>query len=152
LGEVWPDFIGGRTTGLHKTRVATRRIREALPIVGATAPAAKVKRLSKRMRALTRYLGPVRELDVELAILEDKHRGQRSAERAIEIVRREIAARRQALRTDLADHAPVTDVKKLLRKLERVGKKKSAKREEKWRSVLATRLMRRSKALRLALD
>ena len=37
LSAVWPDFVNGRTGGLHKTRVASRRIREALPIVGATA-------------------------------------------------------------------------------------------------------------------
>ena len=72
LSAVWPDFVSGRTGGLHKTRVASRRIREALPIVGATASPAKVKKLSKKMRALTRSLGPIRELDVELDILEDK--------------------------------------------------------------------------------
>ena len=66
LSAVWPDFVSGRTDGLHKTRVASRRIREALPIVGATASPAKVKKLNKKMRALTRSLGPIRELDVEL--------------------------------------------------------------------------------------
>ena len=38
------------------------------------------------------------------------------------MVRREIAARRQALRHELAENAPVSDVKKLIKKLERVGK------------------------------
>ena len=71
LSSVWPDFVSGRTTGLHKTRVASRRIREALPVVSVCAPSAKVKKLNKKMRALTRYLGPIRELDVELDILND---------------------------------------------------------------------------------
>ena len=109
LSAVWPDFVDGRTGGLHKTRVASRRIREALPIVGATAPPAKVKKLNKRMRALTRSLGPIRELDVELAILEDKSRTEGVPGRAIEMVRRDVASRRQALRDELADHAPVGD-------------------------------------------
>jgi hypothetical protein len=38
LSSVWPELVGGRATGLHKTRVASRRIREALPIVGVCAP------------------------------------------------------------------------------------------------------------------
>jgi CHAD domain-containing protein len=164
LSDVWPDFVSGRTGGLHKTRVASRRIREALPIIGATAPPAKVKKLSKRMRALTRSLGPIRELDVEIAILENKSKTEGVPGRAIEIVRRDAASRRQALRDELADHAPIGDLKKLLKKLERVGKreehkgKKSRKQgadvkfEAQWRGVLATRLMRRAKGVATALE
>ena len=101
LSAVWPDFVSGRVNGLHKTRVASRRIREALPIVGATASPAKVKKLNKKMRALTRSLGPIRELDVELTILDDKSRAEGVPGRAIEMVRREVASRRQALRNEL---------------------------------------------------
>ena len=49
LEKAWPDFLAGETDALHKTRVASRRIREALPVVGANAPRAKVKKLRKRM-------------------------------------------------------------------------------------------------------
>ena len=156
LSAVWPDFVSGRTDGLHKTRVASRRIREALPIVGAASPS-KVRKLGRKMRALTRSLGPIRELEVELGILDDKSKTERVPGRAIEMVRREVASRRQALRAELADNAPVGDVKKLLKKLEKVGKKgkgqkAEAKAEAQWRGVLATRLMRRAKALGVALD
>ncbi len=164
LSAVWPDFVNGRTTGLHKTRVASRRIREALPIVGASASPAKVKKLSRKMRALTRSLGPIRELDVELGIL-DTSKTENVPDRAIEIVRRSVASRRQALRNQLNDNAPVTDLKKLIRKLERVGtEKERGKREEgkgkrgkgeldaQWRGVLAARVMRRAKSVAIALD
>ena len=156
LRAVWPDFVSGHAAGLHKTRVASRRIREALPIVGATAPPDKVKKLNKKMRALTRCLGPIRELDVELNMLEDKSKTEGVPGRAIEMVRREIASRRQALRKELADDGPVLDLKKLIRKLERVGEKgargngKGTKDE--WSAVLAARLMRRAKSLSTALD
>ena len=178
LNAVWPDFVSGQTGGLHKTRVASRRIREALPIVAASASPAKVKKLNKKMRALTRSLGPIRELDVELDMLEDKSKTDGVPGRAIEMVRREVAARRQALRQELADNAPVTDLKKLLKKLERVattgktGKTRKTGRgqrvekkerqehraecesdfETQWRGVLATRLMRRAKSLGSALE
>ena len=162
FGAVWPDVVGGRTTGLHKCRVASRRIREALPIVGIDAPPAKVRKLNKKMRALTRYLGPIRELDVELALLEDKAKTDGTSARAIEMVRREVAARRQALGHRLEENAPVGDVRKLLRKLERIGGKAAksrgrtpkgdSRKEKEWRALLAIRLMRRAKALGAALD
>jgi CHAD domain-containing protein len=176
LSAVWPDFVSGQTVGLHKTRVASRRIREALPIVAASASPAKVKKLNKKMRALTRSLGPIRELDVELDMLEDKSKTDGVPGRAIEMMRREAAARRQALRQELADNAPVTDLKKLLKKLERVatagktgksrktgeraeGREKKGKGpsaesrlETQWRGVLAARLMRRAKSLGSALE
>jgi CHAD domain-containing protein len=165
LSAVWPDFVNGDSDGLHKTRVASRRIREALPIVGADAAPAKVKKLGKKMRALTRSLGPIRELEVELDILDDKSKTVGAPGRAIEMVRREVASRRQALRDELADNAPVGDLKKLLKRLEKVSTsgqraegrgKKSPKAardcETQWRGVLAARLMRRAKGLALALD
>jgi CHAD domain-containing protein len=160
LDAVWPAFISGRTAGLHKTRVASRRIREALPIVGAAAAPAKVKKLNKKMRALTRTLGPIRELDVELDILEDRKKTDVSG-RAIEMVRREVASRRQTLREQLEQEAPVADLKKLLRKLERVadqkagrlkGHKAAARLDAQWRGVLAARLMRRAKRVGAALE
>ncbi len=161
LDAVWPEFVSGRPTGLHKTRVASRRIREALPIVGVATPA-KAKKLSKKMRALTRYLGPIRELDVELDILEDRSKTDGVPLRAIEMVRREVASRRQALRQELTDNAPIGDIRKLLKKLERVAEKGArgkgqganadVKIEAEWRGVLAARLMRRAKALAAALE
>ncbi len=164
LSAVWPDFVSGSTGGLHKTRVASRRIREALPIVGADAAPAKVKKLSKKMRTLTRCLGPIRELDVELDILDDKSTTDGVPGRAIEMVRREVASRRQALRDELADNAPVGDLKKLLKKLERIGKRDEGRGKKgkgqraegridaQWRGVLATRVMRRAKALAVAIE
>src|SRR5688572_8509558 len=108
LSSVWPDFVGGRTAALHKTRVASRRIREALPVVGVSAPPAKVKKLNRKMRELTRSLGPIRELDVELDLLDGESKTDGVAGRAIEMVRREVASKRLALRRDLAENAPVS--------------------------------------------
>ena len=164
LSAVWPEFVSGRTRGLHKTRVASRRIREALPIVAVAAPPAKVKKLNRKMRALTRALGPIRELDVELHLLEEKAAPPGTSDRALEIVRREIASKRKTLREALEGDAPVSDVKRLLKKLERVAEgkvrrkgqgrkgKAAVKREAEWRGVLAARLMRRAKRLSATLD
>jgi len=158
LSAVWPEFMGGRTTGLHKTRVASRRIREALPIVGVLAPSAKVKKLNRKMRKLTRYLGPIRELDVKLDMLDAANKTGRAPGRVLELVRREVASQRQALRHQLSHSVPVSDISKLIRKLERIAPsnrrhpKSSRKFDADWRTMLATRVLRRAKDLGKALE
>ena len=157
LSSVWPKFVAGRTAGLHKTRVASRRIREALPIVGVYASPTKVKKLSRKMRKLTRRLGPIRELDVKLDMLDAAGKDAAMPGRALELVRREVASQRQVLRHELGE-SPIGDIKKLIRRLERVvttngaRPKKPEQVESRWRSVLATRLMRRARDLAKALQ
>lgn len=151
LEKVWPDFLAGETVALHKARVASRRIREALPVLGVHAPPAKVKKLGRKMRALTQYLGPIRELDVELEMIEKGAADDDAAGSALALVRREVAARRQALRAQLKDHKPVSDLKKLLKRLEKVAKHKD-EHEQDNRATLAARLVRRGKELRSALE
>lgn len=51
--------------GVHAARVASRRLREALAIVATRRSA----RAARRVRAITRGLGPVRELDVALDLV-----------------------------------------------------------------------------------
>jgi CHAD domain-containing protein len=175
LSAVWPDFLGGETKALHRARVASRRIREALPVVAASAPAGKVRKLKRRLRDLTQFLGPIRELDVELGLLDKQADTDGAPRSALAMVRREVAAQRLALRHDLGENPPVGDIKKLIKKLEKIekidksdegkkkraegkgqraegGTKKSAKYEAAWRGVLAARLLRRAKALRASID
>ena len=52
---------------MHRARVATRRLREALPVLDGERRG--LRRLRKDLRALTRALGPVRELDVTLGLI-----------------------------------------------------------------------------------
>src|SRR6187401_800510 len=152
LDKVWPQFLAGDTEALHKVRVASRRIREALPVVGAHASPGKVKKLRRKMRELTRYLGPIRELDVELAMIEKRLEGN-TVRPALSLVRREVAARRQALRRKLKEDKPVGDLKKLRKKLERVSHPKDDRASEnEWRAALASTLLRRAKRLKTALD
>jgi CHAD domain-containing protein len=61
---------------LHRTRVATRRLREALPLLPPASELAEADRqglreASKAIRDLTRALGGVRELDVAKSILDE---------------------------------------------------------------------------------
>jgi CHAD domain-containing protein len=165
LRRVWPEFLAGDRDALHKARVASRRIREALPVVAASAGPDKVKKLRRRVRALTRHLGPIRELDVELGMLENQAESETVSPRALLLVRREVASRRHALRDKLGKGLLATDLKKLVKKLERVATAKKdrgqradargdaaeADRFVAGRSALATTLIKRAKRLDAAL-
>jgi CHAD domain-containing protein len=162
LNAVWPEFLAGHSQALHKARVASRRIREALPVVAVSAAPEKVKKLRRKMRDLTRYLGPIRELDVELDMLDKKSARDGASPPALTLMRGEVASRRHALRDRLEDEQPVVDVNKLIKKLERVaevgghrakkGSKQAKIHEDAWRGALAATLLRRAKRLKAALE
>lgn len=67
--------ISGDVRHVHQGRVASRRLRESLPAAGRGSGKA-ASRARKAFREITRALGPVRELDVALAHLEDGLRDQ----------------------------------------------------------------------------
>ena len=68
LSRTLPPARAGDVTAVHQARVATRRLREALPLIARGSSLQKHKR---RVRRLTRALGPVRELDVALLTLDE---------------------------------------------------------------------------------
>lgn len=63
-----PAALAGEVTGVHQARVASRRLRETLPIL-AGAGAGASRRAQRAVRRVTRALGPVREMDVALDVL-----------------------------------------------------------------------------------
>lgn len=64
LVKAVPHARDGDEHAVHQARVASRRLREALPVLAPDDGAAR--RARKRVRRVTRALGPVRELDVAL--------------------------------------------------------------------------------------
>ena len=61
----------GDVGGVHQARVASRRLREAVPILAAGLDDVRTKPLKRRLRDLTRALGAVRELDVAIGMVEE---------------------------------------------------------------------------------
>lgn len=161
LLKAWPGVAGGDEDALHEARVATRRIREALPILIAGRPS-RLKKLQRRMRRITRALGPVRELDVTLAVLAEIEHTRPAARIGVELVRARLLAeqseRRDAMRTRLAR----VDVKKVARRIVASlgdATAPSSNRQstrvadpQSWTAVLAARIVRRAEALRIAVE
>jgi CHAD domain-containing protein len=73
-----PGALKGDVDAVHDARVATRRLREVVPIVTVGHEDRKSARLRRRLRKLTRALGPVRELDVASKLFDDREGRRRS--------------------------------------------------------------------------
>ncbi|MGD9904955.1 MAG: CHAD domain-containing protein [Vicinamibacterales bacterium] len=71
LLEVLPNAVAGQTEPVHRARVASRRLRELLPPLRAAVAAGAADRARAEVRRVTRALGPVRELDVALALFDE---------------------------------------------------------------------------------
>ena len=164
--SAWDAAREGDPAAVHQLRVASRRVREALPVVSDGQRPYRVKRTGRKMRTLTRLLGPVRERDVCLLLLaglEDEHPEDRSA---IEAVREAVAAERKNLHEELGRHLDSVNLEKLVKKLTRVAghakppdgrqhrrsQKREASGERKWQLAVAGRVVRRAKQLRQAVE
>ena len=110
LTRALPAAQQGDAEQLHHARVATRRLREALPLVTHGARGRKLKRTVRR---LTRALGPVRELDVALDTLEGLAAAGDVPRGAIAKLRQVIREERQRLRADMRIRVARVDLDKL---------------------------------------
>ena len=63
-----PLAIEGKDTGVHMARVASRRLREAVPVLAGDTKARR--KAERKIRKLTQALGTVREMDVTVQILD----------------------------------------------------------------------------------
>jgi CHAD domain-containing protein len=63
-----PDVRNGVSTAIHDARVATRRMRELLPLVAAALRPSDLEDLGRVLRRATRRLGRARDLDVRLEL------------------------------------------------------------------------------------
>lgn len=68
LGAAAPRARRGEVKAIHRLRVATRRLREAVP-AAASAMGEDADRLVRDLRRVTKGVGTVRELDVALSVL-----------------------------------------------------------------------------------
>jgi CHAD domain-containing protein len=103
LLDALPAAKSGDVPSVHRARVASRRLREVLPVLADAAGAHHLGRASKDVRRITRALGPIRELDVALGHLQEV--GPRSGvpARTLAHVRRHLAAERQTHRRAMLD-------------------------------------------------
>lgn len=121
LIEAMPAAQAGDVRSVHQARVATRRLRAALPVLRKSLDADAIDRAQSRVRRMTRALGPVRELDVSLQELEEFANRGVATGRAISKVRQAITQQRLARRRDMLAAITPGKVERLRRELSSVG-------------------------------
>jgi CHAD domain-containing protein len=146
-----PAATKGNREALHQARVASRRIREALPLL---APGNRVRRIERQVRKITQALGPVRELDVALQIL-DEIDGSREASRgALARLRQAVGRERHLLHADMKRRLEDCDLAKLRKRALGVARKSAQlPRRDPVRIARARqRAARRAERLRAAIE
>jgi CHAD domain-containing protein len=121
LVEAMPAAQSGDMRSVHQARVATRRLREALPVLRATVDNHALKTVRQQVKQMTRALGPVRELDVALAHLEELGGRSPISSRALGRVRQAIARERLARRREMLAAITPGRVEKLRQRLRHVS-------------------------------
>src|SRR5688572_27940208 len=98
LSKALPAATTGDVAALHQARVASRRMRAALPMVTTNG---RVKKIEREMRRITRALGPVRELDVVCQMLDEFRGGGQASRQAVAKLRQAVMRERNDLREDM---------------------------------------------------
>ncbi len=106
--------LDGDERAIHQARVATRRLREIVPIVTDTQ-SGRGERLRRRLKRLTAALGPVRELDVALTLVNG--RAKETASPAVVALRAHLTERRRAAFEHLREACDPGRARRLLSRL-----------------------------------
>jgi CHAD domain-containing protein len=149
----------GDVVAVHRTRVASRRLRELLPVLELEAEVAH--KLSRRLRKVTERLGTVRELDVLAMVIDELTESERIDKAALSRISAEVSRERAEAREKLlAKTLPVTELKRIARKLGRVVESLESadtstgdrrRRARGWRYALDARVAHRASALEAAI-
>lgn len=150
-----PEARDGDAGAVHKARVASRRVREALPVVLADVPSKKVRRLARGFRRVTRALGPVRELDVTLGVLETTAAECPEAAASLLVLANDLQVERDERRQEMLGSLEHVDTDRLVSKVAaRVGRdagRPGGATQSVSRAVLAVRVVRRVRKLQQAM-
>jgi CHAD domain-containing protein len=145
--------VAGKDTGVHQARVASRRLREALPVVTDGLHHTKSGKAQRKIRRLTQALGTVRELDVTLHLIDELAERPAVPQPALADVRALVIEEREQRRAVMLDRLKEIDQGKLARRLLSVRDALAAPAPgHNWRGALALRLARRGRRLEKAID
>jgi len=156
-----PGVEEGNVGALHRARVASRRLRELLPVLALDR--GTNRKLARRLKKVTRTLGIVRELDVLGLLMEALRRDGRCAPAALERVGACVAEARAEARERLIGKRRIAKLSKLVARLRRVseelahvntnGRRPLARRAahaQRW--ALEARMANRAARVRTALE
>jgi CHAD domain-containing protein len=155
------DLHSGSVEAVHHTRVASRRLRELLPLLQLDAES--TRKLSRRLKRVTNALGVMRELDVMALLIEELQANHRYAPAALRRIQSEILPAREAARVRLASRLPTEKLERIASQLERAAHQvalhdamnrliRPTGPAHGWMWALDARLVRRAAAVRAAIE
>jgi len=141
----------GDLTAMHRTRVASRRLREILPVLELDSRVAD--RLVRRLRTVTVELGGVRELGVLSNLVAELQDSGQFDQQVLRRIRAALSDAHARACERLLTRLPVDDVERLGRKLAKVGRDlRTRKPSRAWQWAVDARVNRRAATLLAALD
>jgi CHAD domain-containing protein len=147
-----PAAVAGDDRGVHQARVASRRLREAVPVLSVGLRHSKSKKAGRKIRRLTKALGSVRELDVTLHLIDELAASDDLSRPALQDVRLHAVAERERLRDTMLAELGAVNADKLNRRLASVAEAVAADISGGWRQALASRLLKRARRLTEAIE
>lgn len=146
-----PAALEGDVRAVHQARVASRRLREVLPVIGLSIPPQPLRRARRAARLVTQALGPVRELDVSLVLLGELAKAHPSHLRAVLATRARLDDEREARRRLMLRELSGPKQARIIARLEDVGWLAEPPSFQ-WRHLLAERTGTRAAELASAVD
>jgi CHAD domain-containing protein len=150
-----------RVEAVHKARVASRRLREILPVLGLDSDTAQ--KLGRRVKKVTKRLGVVRELDVLLATIEQLGRNTPYSSAALNQLKGGVQHDHVAARERLAVKLSPEKIQRLVRRLKRASQQSESSNQRPtqkgarlsgrtWVWVVEARAARRAIEVRVAIE
>jgi len=148
-----PGVESGEIGAIHRTRVASRRLRELLPLLQLEPSV--VRKMNRRLRKVTRRLGNVRELDVLIKLIDELRQSRRLPARALARVGGEVRKARDEAKGRRPRKAVAADLKRAARKLEAIAEdledRNGRSRGRAWHWAIEARVANRAAALKDAI-
>jgi CHAD domain-containing protein len=132
--------------------VASRRLREAVPVLAAGLKGSKAGKARRKIRRIAQALGTIRELDVTLGLIDELAARNTLPRLALEEIRGRVVKDQERRRHVMLKRVSRVNVNKLDRRLRSVGDSLQSAETEGWRETLGARLLKRSKALAAAVE
>ena len=143
----------GDADGIHQARVATRRIRELLPLTAEWHRPDAVDGLADGFRLIGRALGRVRDADVQIALLRYLEARVPGAAPTLIVVRQEREHRRLRLMRSLIKECERLDIDHFLHRMRsEFGRRSAIRKANRWDRQLRGAIRDRAAAMRDAID
>jgi CHAD domain-containing protein len=149
----------GNERAVHRTRVASRRLRELLPVLQLEGGVAGD--LGRRLRKVIQRLGRLRELDVTLVLIEELRKSGGFEPNALDTVASAVSDERERARQRVLAKWPLREIRRVESKLtdvaddlkaadRKAGRSRTAARGVYW--AVDARIHRRAAELRTAIE